>query len=219
MTLEAIIALAAAVFVFSLKPGPGIVTSMSHSMSYGGFGLVSFLVGFNVGLFIYLSIVFVGLMGIGYFDIDIVFLAILAKTCAALYFIVLGVKGLEIWNEETTLQMDKVEAPKRFLDIASSAVVLTLSNPMVIVFYAAIIPVFIAPELITLQVSALVMAMLMVIDSFGVVIYCAPILLFRKSIPASFMKYVKLASAIIIIMIGLYIGATALPSKDIVSLF
>lgn len=219
MTMDALLALAAAVFIFSLKPGLGILTSISYSMSHGVSGLVAFLSGFNVGLAMYLGIVFIGLAGIGHFNLDIIFLAVLVKSFAAVYLVTIGAKELFKWDNEVTNQMAEVEKGETFFEIASSAVILTLSNPMIIVFYASIIPVFIPTEAINIEVAILVAGILMLIDSIGMLIYCTPILLFRKSLPATFMKYIKLLSAVLIIFIGLYIGYTALPSNDILSLF
>lgn len=217
MPIESILALAAAVFIFSLKPGPGILTAMTCSMSHGFSGLIAFIAGFNIGLGIYLAIVFVGIMGISSLELDLLFLAILAKSLAAIYLISIGVKEFITRNDETEIQL-KTESAKRMIDIVSSAVILTISNPMVIVFYASIIPVFIAPESINVSIALVISAMLMVIDSFGMIIYCAPLILFRRKIPSSFMSVVKGVSAILIIMIGIYIGYTALPANDIISL-
>lgn len=219
MTIESLMALALAVFVFSLKPGPGIMTCVSHTMSNGWLGLIAFTSGFNVGLAIYLALVFIGLLGIGHFDIDVLFISILVKSLAAIYLIYLGFKELQKWKEvgqTPELVTDKV---KSFFDIALSAMVLTISNPMVIVFYATIISVFINPEALTIELSLVVAFMLMVIDSFGMMVYCLPVLLFRKALPQSFMRYIKLISAIIFILIGLYIGYTAVPASDIMSVF
>jgi threonine/homoserine/homoserine lactone efflux protein len=90
---------------------------------------------------------------------------------------------------------------------------------MVIVFYASIIPAFLSPEVITIQVALFVAAMLMVIDSFGMIVYCTPVILFRKAISMKFTRYIKLVSGIIIILIGLYIGYTALPASDLKLVF
>lgn len=220
MTLEAYWALIAAVFVFSLKPGPGIMTSISYSMSHGFLGLFAFLTGFSVGLTIYLTIVFVGFIGVNAIDLDMVFIAILAKSFAAFFLIYIGVKELQKWDEDITPNMIVgSEKAQNFLTMAGSAIMLTLSNPMIIVFYASLIPAFVEPSLITVNLAVLIMATLVLIDAFGMVIYCSPVLFFRRAFSLKIMKYIKLMSAAIIILIGLYIGYTALPSKDLQSVF
>ncbi|MFK8060470.1 MAG: LysE family translocator, partial [Polaribacter sp.] len=212
MTFDAILLLAAAVFIFSLKPGPGILTSISYSLSHGYKGLLAFLVGFNLGLGAFLTIVFIGFMGVNQLELDIVFFAIIAKSLAALYLITIGIKELRVWDKDVSLDESKIEKPTQYYDIVVSAIMLTVSNPMIIVFYASIIPAFITVEMLTLEIAMFITAMLMFIDSFGMVIYCAPVLLFRKKMSIGHMKYIRLVSAIIIILIGLYIGYTALPA-------
>lgn len=213
MSIESLFALAAAVFVFALKPGPGIMMAMTRSVSEGYKGLGTFLIGFNIGLALYLSIVFIGLETL---RIDIIFLTILVKSLAAVYLIYLGFKGLQTPNPK--MRVEEVET-QSLLDNISSAMMLTLSNPMIIVFYASIIPVFVAPDSITLDLVLVVIGMLLIIDSLGVVIYCLPLILFRKTIPQSFMEKVRIISSVIIILIGLYIGYTAIGAFDITSVF
>ncbi len=220
MTLEAYLALVATVFIFSLKPGPGIMTSVSYSMSHGVLGLTAFLTGFSIGLSIYLVIVFVGFIGVTNLNIDMIFIAILAKSLAAFFLISIGIKEFQKWNEDTTPNMVMgAEKAQNFLTMASSAIILTMSNPMVIIFYASLIPAFVEPSLITFNLAVLITFTLVFIDAFGMVIYCTPILFFRRTFPNNIMKYIKLMSAVIVTIIGLYIGYTALPSKDLTSVF
>lgn len=211
MGIESILALAAAVFVFSLKPGPGIMMSMARSVSDGLPGLITFLLGFNIGLGIYLAIVFIGFETI---NVDILFLSILLKSLAAIYLIYIGVKGLT--NPKPAAPV--VESETLF-DSMTSAVMLTLSNPMIIVFYASVMQVFINPAELALDEKILIAAMLMAIDTFGMVIYCLPLLIFRQRIPESFMAKVQIVSSVIIILMGLYIGYTAVGAEDALSVF
>lgn len=220
MTYESVLALAAAVFVFSLKPGPGILTCMSYSLSHGFKGLAAFIVGFNIGLGLFLAVVFAGLMGIGNLNFDMVFITILAKSLAAVYLIAIGIKEFQKRNDDINPKMKlDAEEDSSLIDIVISAIILTFSNPMIIVFYASIIPVFVVPEIITLNVAVMVAGMLMIIDSFGMVIYCTPLILFRKTMPATFMRHIRGVSAVIIVCIGLYIGYTAIPAKEVLSVF
>lgn len=221
LPFEMLWALAVAAFVFSLKPGPGIATAISYSLSHGTKGLLAFLAGFNVGLGAYLIIVFIGLMGINLIQVDMVFIGILIKSLASVYLIFIGVKEILKSNMpiEHLNQYNKEQKTKTLFEIAMSAMILTISNPMVIVFYAALIPSFIDPSILTFPLIILVFVMLMAIDSVGMVIYCAPILLFRKTLSQNIMQKVKLLSGVFIIFIGLLIGYTALPSKDLLSVF
>lgn len=219
--VEMLWALAVTAFVFSLKPGPGIATAVSYSMSHGIKGLLAFVAGFNVGLGAYLIIVFISLMGINLIQVDMVFIGILIKSLASVYLIFIGVKEIVKSNMpiEDLNQYNEEQETKTLFEIAISAMILTISNPMVIVFYAALIPSFIDPSILTFPITLLVIVMLMAIDSMGMVIYCAPVLLFRKMVSQNIMQKMKLLSGVFIIFIGLLIGYTALPSKDLLSVF
>lgn len=214
-------ALALAAFVFSLKPGPGIATAISYSLSHGLKGLLAFLAGFNIGLGTYLILVFVGLMGVNLMEVDMVFIGILVKSFAAVYLIFIGVK--EILKSKMPMadlmQYNEEQKTKSLLEIATSAVMLTMSNPMVIVFYAALISGFIDPITITIPLMVVVILMLMIIDSFGMVAYCTPILIFRTAFPEVMLQKIKFCAGVMIILIGLYIGYTAIGSQDILSVF
>ena len=213
MTTQAILALASTVFVFSLKPGPGITTAMSYALADGFKGLLTFLVGFNIGLGIYLTIVFIGLETL---NLDMVFIAILAKAIAAVFLIYIGGKGL--LDSEVDISAKEVTPDDTFRRIIG-AMMLTMSNPMIIIFYAALIPVFIKPENLTIGFEVFLALMIMAIDSFGMVIYCTPLILFKKTLPANFGRVIKIISSVIIILIGLYIGYTAMPAKDLMAVF
>jgi len=213
MPPESYFAFMFAIFLFSLKPGPCISMLMVRSVSEGMSGFLTTLLGVNIGLAIYLAIVFIGLETL---SVDIVFLTIVVKSLAAVYLIYIGIKELQ--SDTPKLSIEQAEA-NGFVNNLSSAIVLTLSNPMVIVFYASIIPAFITAEALTLDWAFLIAGTIMVIDSIGMSVYCIPLLLYRKKIPHSFMNKIRVISSVIIILIGLYIGYTAIGASDILSVF
>ena len=57
------------------------------------------------------------------------------------------------------------------------------------------------------------------IEGMFPIAYCLPFALFRKKLPEEFLKGLRIFSSAVIILIGLYIGYSALPSKDVLSLF
>jgi threonine/homoserine/homoserine lactone efflux protein len=212
MTLESLLALALTVFIFSLKIGPGITMALSYSVAIGFRGLVAFLIGFNISLALYLTVVFIGLET---FNIDIVFLTILAKSLAAVYLIWTGVKGLSSEDAGTPLEEN---TPQSFIEKIIAAAMLTLSNPLIIVFYASLLPVFVSPDVLTFDMIIVIMGLIMTIDSLGTIIYCVPVILFRKKIPQSISHYAKSISSVVLILIGLYIGYGAIGAADILSI-
>jgi threonine/homoserine/homoserine lactone efflux protein len=209
MSSESLLAFALAVLIFSLKIGPNITAAMSYSIASGVRGLIPYLLGFYVALSIYLVIVFIGLDAL---NIDIVFVAILIKSLAAVFLIWIGIKGLK--NEDLGTPLED-ESPQKFFDYFTGAFILTLSNPLVIVFYASIIPVFFDHESLTLDSKFVLGGLILLLDSVGAIVYCTPLILFRKKLPKSFVIHVKTLSSIIIILIGLYIGYTAIGAADV----
>ena len=213
MTLEEMVALSAAVFVLAMKPGPGMMMVMSRTISGGMGACLTFILGFLFVTLLYLIIV---LAGFHFIDLDIVFLSILIKTLAAVYLIHMGVKG--IMYPEVSYGVEEVKG-HGFVDNLSAAVILTASNPLIIVFYAGILPTVIDIGAMSLNDMAIIVFIVLFIEGIFPILYCLPFALFRKKLPEDFLKGLRIFSSGIIILIGLYIGYSALPSKDILSLF
>ena len=66
---------------------------------------------------------------------------------------------------------------------------------------------------------AIITFVVLLIEGGMVLFYCAPLALFRKKIPVKFLKGLRVFSSIVIILIGLYIGYTAIPAQDLTSVF
>ena len=110
MTLQAILTLAMAVFALAIKPGAGMMTVMSRSLSQGLGACLTFILGICiVSIFFLLIVVF----GFKYISVDMVFISILVKSIAAVYLIWLGIKGLQ--EDNSALSIDEVEA-RNFFD-------------------------------------------------------------------------------------------------------
>lgn len=213
MSLEAIITLSIAVLALGMKPGPGMMMVMSRTISGGMGACFSFLAGFLLMTLIYLVLVFVGFQ---YVDLDLIFISILIKSLAAVYLIHIGVKGL--MYPEVSYGVDEPQGHS-FFDNFSSAFILTASNPLVIVFYAGILPTLIDVGMMTFNDMMIITMIVLLLEGGLVILYCAPFALFRKKIPTEFLKGLRIFSSIIIIMVGLYIGYTALPSMDLTTVF
>ncbi len=209
MSSESLFAFCIAVLIFSFKIGPNITAAMSYSMASGVKGLLAHMLGFYLSLPIYLAIVFVGLETL---NIDIVFFGILAKSMGAAILIYMGIKGFKGEDVGTPLGEND---PQSFVERVTATFILTLSNPMVIVFYATIIPVFVPPETLTIPFMIFLSVLILLLDSIGSIVYCAPIILFRQKLPKTFGRYMRVTSSIIMISIGLYIGYSAIGAIDV----
>ena len=213
MTFEAIITLAIAVLGLAIKPGPGMMMLMSRTMSQGMKACYTFLIGFLLVTLFYLLLVFFGFKMVG---LDMAFLLILTKSLAAVYLIYIGIKGLQ--NPDVAYANETPEGHS-FFDNVTAAMVLTLSNPLVIVFYAGILPSLIDVSDVSLNDMAIIIAVVLFIEGIVPLFYCAPLAIYRKKIPLNFLKGLRIFSSVIIILIGLYIGYTALPAADINAVF
>ena len=213
MTIEVLLAFALAVGALAIKPGAGMAMTMSRSISGGWPACFAFVLGFCIVSILFLLIVIAGYQA---FEVDLVFITILIKSCAAVYLIYLGFKGLSEANES----LDLVENPaESFFDNLSSSIVLTLSNPLTIVFYAGILPTLIEVQTITF-IDVVALSLVIVVVEYAVAIfYCAPMILFRKKMKQQSLQGLKIASSLTIILVGLYIGYTAIPAKDLLSVF
>ena len=213
MTIEAIITLSIAVLALALKPGPGMMMVMSRTISGGMGACFTFMLGFLLITLVYLWIV---LLGLHMVDLDVLFLSILIKSLAAVYLIHMGVKG--IMYPEVSYGVEEVRGHS-FFDNLSAAIMLTASNPIIIVFYAGILPTVVDINALSFHDMLIVTAIVLGIEGIIPIIYCAPFALFRKKVPVEFLKGLRIFSSVIIILIGLFIGYSALPSKDLTSVF
>ncbi len=213
MTLEAIITLTIAVLGLAIKPGPGMMMVMSRTMGQGMKACFTFLIGFLLITFLYLVLVFIGFQMT---NIDLTFILILIKSLAAVYLIYIGVKGLQ--NPDVAYLNETPEGHS-FFDNLSASIMLTISNPLVIVFYAGILPTLIDVSNITMNDMALITMIVLFIEGIVPILYCAPLAFYRKTISLEFLKGLRIFSSIAIILIGLYIGYTAIGSEDILAVF
>ncbi|HPF78770.1 MAG TPA: LysE family translocator [Alphaproteobacteria bacterium] len=213
MTWEAILTFGLAVGALAIKPGAGMMAVMSRAISQGLPAVLMFALGFCV-----ISILFLGLVAFGYkfVEVDLVFISILIKSLAAVYLIWLGVKGLMQVQDKYHVTET---GPDTLFDNLSASLMLTLSNPLTIIFYAGIIPTILDVKTIGFMDFA-ALSMVIVIVEFAVAIaYSSPLLLYRKKVPDHFLKGLSYFSSVVIIMVGLYIGTTAFLSEEIFSVF
>lgn len=213
MGMDAIITFAIAVGALAIKPGAGMMMVMSRAIAQGVGAVLMFVAGFCI-----ISILFLGLVIFGYkfVEVDLVFISILIKAFAAAYLIWLGIKGLMKAQEPHYMEESKIETAWENL---SASLMLTLSNPLTIVFYAGILPTIMSVKNVGMAEFTTLSVVIIFVEYLVAIVYSAPLLLYRKKIPDSFLRGLAYFSSIVIILIGLYIGYTALPSKDLTTVF
>lgn len=167
MKLEVWLAFVAVCTLVSISPGPGAVSSMSNSLSYGfGRGLINVL-GLQCALFIHLTFLALGL-GALFATSEVAFA--LLKYAGAAYLIYLGIKK---WTTEGGFNLSKTERlqlPAKTLFLRGLGV--NLTNPKSMVFFGALLPQFIdpaAPQLLQFAILAVTIVLIdgLVMGAYG----------------------------------------------------
>ena len=213
MDYQAIITLAIAIGALTLKPGPGMMILISHTLSQGLKGCVGVLLGAQLVNLVFLAIVFSGFHSL---DIDMVFISICIKALAAVYLIWSGVQGLK--NLETAYEVEEIKEIGFFNSLTSS-MMLTASNPLVIIFYAGIFPTILNVNTITSFDMITIVTVIMIVEVGLAAAYSLPLLFFRYKLSQTVLKKMSIISSVTVILIGLYIGYSMLPAEDLKSVF
>ncbi|MDZ7819752.1 MAG: LysE family translocator [Aliarcobacter sp.] len=138
-----IFAFAGAMFLLAITPGPGVFATISRALA-SGFTAASFVVlGIVVGDIIFLLLAIFGLSAIASILGDFF---ILVKYLAGAYLIFLAYKILTSKQSETNIEgIKELSWKKNFL----TGVLITLSNPKVILFYLGFLPTFVNLQTLT----------------------------------------------------------------------
>jgi threonine/homoserine/homoserine lactone efflux protein len=137
MTLLNIFAFAGAMFLLAITPGPGVFATVSRALA-SGFANASFVVlGIVLGDLIFLLLAIFGLSAIASILGDFF---IVVKYIGGIYLLFLGYKILTAKENETNLKgIYELSWKKNFI----SGLLITLSNPKVILFYLGFLPTFV----------------------------------------------------------------------------
>ncbi len=137
MTLLSIFSLSVALFILAATPGPGVFATVSRSLASGFVPSLGVIAGIITGDIIFLLFAVLGLsmvaQAMGHFFI-------LVKICGALYLIFLGVK---IWTSDPVPLGSGTPKSRLRYGNYLSGLLITLSNPKVILFYCGFLPTFI----------------------------------------------------------------------------
>lgn len=130
--------LAIAVLILAATPGPGVFATIAQALS-AGFNRTLFLVaGIVIGDLIYLVLAILGLAVIAQALGE---LFTVVRIGGGLYLIWLGIK---IWNSKTAFSHpDQKETNGSVAGALFTGLLITLSNPKVILFYCGFLPAFV----------------------------------------------------------------------------
>ena len=167
MSAQSALALAIICFIAMVSPGPGILALVGHPLSKGLRRSIGFIAGMVCGDLAFLILVIGGLSLIAS-RFETTFTVI--RLCAAGYLIYLGIKA---WRAGLASLDGADVAGNDGLRGFVSGLLITLSNPKVIIFYVGILPSFIdlgalAPLDAALAIAIVLGVLVCVLVSFAV---------------------------------------------------
>ena len=143
MSLLNIFAFSLAMFLLAITPGPGVFATISRALSSGFLNASFVVIGIVIGDIIFLLLAIFGLSAIASILGDFF---ILVKYLGGIYLLFLGYKILTSKEQETNLKgIYELSWKKNFL----TGLIITLSNPKVILFYLGFLPTFINLQTLT----------------------------------------------------------------------
>jgi len=145
MTLINMLAFAGAMFLLAITPGPGVFATISRGLA-SGFNNASFVVlGIVLGDIVFLLLAIFGLSAIASVLGDFF---VIVKYLGGAYLLFLGYKILTSKEHETNVEgIQELSWKKNFF----AGLLITLSNPKVILFYLGFLPTFVNLQTLTLM--------------------------------------------------------------------
>jgi threonine/homoserine/homoserine lactone efflux protein len=137
MTLYSMLVFAGAMFLLAITPGPGVFATISRALASGFNHAAIVVFGIILGDITFLLLAIFGLKSIGIVLGDFF---IIVKYLGGVYLIFLGYKILTSKDESTNVKgISELSWKKNFL----TGLLITLSNPKVILFYLGFLPTFV----------------------------------------------------------------------------
>jgi len=208
MTFDSALILAIAICLLTVKPGPGMLLIISKALADGFFPAFAIALGIVTIQIFYFSL---SVAGISIMENHMEALSYIMKSIAATYMFYLGVRGLMRRHHVAVLGVSK-RGKKLFFENYSAGVLITLSNPFVILFYAAVVPSIL--DLKSVQGSDIVIS-LVIIGGLNLMLLSGEALLashVRESLKdTSFIRRLNTFTSISFICIGLFLTYTLLP--------
>jgi len=165
MTLWSSLALIAAIFLLAISPGPGVFATISRAIASGFTNASLLVVGIIVGYIIFLLLAIYGLnlasQVLGEFFI-------LVKYIGGVYLIYLGYK---IWTSKVLPHEIVGNNELSWKTNFFSGLLITLSNPKVIIFYLSFLPAFMNLKILTTIDTAIVIIIISITLAFVLLSY------------------------------------------------
>jgi len=155
LTLYSAFGFAVAMLVLAASPGPGVFATTARAMASGFRPALAVIWGIVLGDIIFLLFAAFGLSMVARVLGNLFFLV---KICGGAYLVYLGIK---IWLQKPELvQGHQNSASRSKWGNFVSGIIITLSNPKVILFYCGFLPTFLDLSALTIFDLALVVVII-----------------------------------------------------------
>ena len=158
MTFYSAVGFAVAMLILAASPGPGVFATTARALASGFRPALAVMWGIVLGDVMFLLFAVFGLSMVARVLGNLFFIV---KACGGAYLIWLGIK---IWRQrpESALSHQNPAVRSRWGNFASGLII-TLSNPKVILFYCGFLPTFLDLSTLTFFDLALVVAIIAVV--------------------------------------------------------
>lgn len=217
MDFQAFAALFLGVAVLAAKPGPGVMTVASKAVSEGIRPVLYFMAGTNLVKILFFSF---AVFGFTVAEDKLLFFSILVKSLAAVYLIWMGVQGVRRFEPVIPGRAENPdEKNSGFFENFNAGFIMTMSNPLDILFFAGILPTIL--DLSVIRYDDIGMAAVAIVsgDASVALAYAIPLAVTRHYFSEDILKKVNVVASFAIICVGLFIGYSALPAMDLLSVF
>ncbi len=136
MSVSEFAALFTIAFVFVITPGPGTLAVFAKSISQGFFPAFYLSFGMVLGDLVYLSIV---IFSLDFFAGLITYVMDYVRVIGGLYLVYLGIRT---WNAHK-VKLNERSSHKSNINELTTGFIISITNPKVVIFYIAILPIFI----------------------------------------------------------------------------
>lgn len=136
MNLSSSLALALAVFIFAVIPGPGVFATVSRALGAGFRSSLALIAGLICGDMVYLLFALFGLSSLAGVLGRFFFLV---RWLGGLYLVWLGIR---MWRAAGQNQSEENKKRRRISGGYFDGLLVSLSNPKVILFYCGFLPAF-----------------------------------------------------------------------------
>lgn len=217
MDTSAVLAFAGAVFIVTIKPGPGVLAMLSRSLADGwkqGAALALGLWALHMTFLTVATLTFVLVKD--YLD----FAVILFKALGAVLMIHLGVKEFGKINQPLVTASAGAAHFRDYLKNFWTGVSINIGNPLMFFFYAAILPATL--DVATLRpIDLLTCYGVLIVFNLGTLISMAvgadSVRAFLTDLDKA--RHVRMLVGTMFILIGLLMGLSALPFIDWADLY